>query len=118
MFKKENELKKENYLPVSDFSHASKIFERIVFNQINLFFESRFWPLLAGFRKNHSTQNVLLNMTEKYKHALDKGKKVGAIFIHLSKAFDTLNHDLLLPKLNAYGFSYYAIKFIQSYFSE
>ena len=90
VFKKEDELNKENYHPVSVLSHASKIFERIV-NQMNLFFESKFSPQLTGFRKNHSTQNALLNMIEKWRHALDKGKKVGTIFMDLSKAFDTLN---------------------------
>ena len=114
MFKKEDELNKENYRPVSGLSHASKI----AVNQINLFFESRFSPLLAVFRKNHSAQNALLNMIEKWKHALDKGKKVGTIFMDLSKALDTFNYNLLLAKLNAYGFSFNAIVFIQSYLSE
>ena len=58
VFKKEDELSKENYRPVSVLSYASKIFERIVFNQMNLFFESKFSPLLTGFLKNHSTQNA------------------------------------------------------------
>ena len=85
---------------------------------MNLFFKARFSPLLVGFRKNHSTENALLNIIEKWKHALDKGKKIGTIFMDLSKAFDTLNHNLLLAKLNAYGFSFHAIKFIQSYLSK
>ena len=102
VFKKEDELNKENYRPVNVLSHASKIFERIVFNQTNLFFESKFSPQLTGFRKNHSTQNALLNMIEKWRHDLDKGKKVGTIFVDLSKAFDTLNHNLLLAKLEAF----------------
>ena len=82
---------------------------------MNLFFESRFSPLLAGFPKNHSTQNALLNMIEKWKHALDKSEKTGTIFMDLCKAFDTLNHNLLLAKLNAYGFSFSTIKVIHSY---
>ena len=57
-------------------------------------------------------------MIEKWKHALDKGKIFGTVFMDLSKAFDTLNHNLLLAKLNAYGFSLNAIKFIQSYLWE
>ena len=118
VFKKEDELNKENYGPVSVLSHASKIFERIVFNQMNLFFESKFSPQLTGFRKNHSTQNALLNMIEKWKQVLDKVKKVATIFMVLSKAFDTLNHNLLLGKLNAYGFPFNAIKFVPSYLSE
>ena len=57
-------------------------------------------------------------MTEKWKYALDKGKKVDTIFMDLSKAFDTLNRNLLLARLNAYGFSFNVIKSIQSYLSE
>ena len=109
VFNKEDELNKENYRPVSVLSHASKIFERIVFNQMNLFLESRFSSLLAGFCKEHSTQNALINMIEKWKHALDKGKKVGTTFMDIFKAFDIPNHNLLLAKLNVYGFSFNAI---------
>ena len=65
VIKKEDELNKENYRPVCLLSHASKILERIVFNQMNLFVESRFSPLFTVFRKNHSTQNASLNMIEK-----------------------------------------------------
>ena len=120
VFQKEDEFSKENYRPVSVLSHTSKIFKRIVFNQMNLsfFLESKFSPQLIGFRKNHSTQNVLLNMIGKCKHALDKGKKVGTMFMDLPKAFDTLNHNLLLAQKDAYGFSFSAIKFDQSHLSE
>ena len=67
VFKKEDELNKENFRLVSILSHAYKIFERIIFNQLNLFFKSRFSPVLTRFRKNHITQKkyTLLNMTEK-----------------------------------------------------
>ena len=114
VFKKEDALNKENYRQVNVLSHASKIFEIIVFNQMNLCFESRFSPLLARFRKNRSTQNALLNMTEKWKHVLDKGKKVNTVFMDLSKAFDTLNHNLLFAKLNAYGISFSAINLFKA----
>ena len=97
VFKKEDELNKENYRPVSVFPHASKIFERIVFNHMNIFFESRFSPVLTGFRKNHSTQNALLNMIEKWKLDLDKGKNVATTFMDLSKACNTHNHNFYLP---------------------
>ena len=93
VFKKEDELSKENDRPVGALSHARKIIERTVFNQMNLFFKSKFSPLLTGFCKNHSTQNALLNVIEKWKHTLDKGKIVGTIIMDLSKAFDTLNHN-------------------------
>ena len=56
-------------------------------------------------------------MLEKWKLVLDKGYNIGAIFMDLSKVFDTLNHELLLAKLNAYGFSENAIEYIKSYLS-
>ena len=84
-----------------------KVFERIIFNQINEYIEPFLSNLLTGFRKNHNTQHYLLKMLEKWKEALDKGNFVDAIFMDLSKAFDTLNHDLLIAKLEAYGLSIY-----------
>ena len=59
--------------------------------------------IITGFRKGHSAQHSLLIMIEKWKRALDENIKVGTIFKDLSKAFDTLNHRLLLAKLKAYG---------------
>ena len=58
VLKKDNELSKENYHLVSVLSRASKILDRIVFTQMNLFFESKFSSLLTGFTKNNSTQNA------------------------------------------------------------
>ena len=83
IFKKKDELNKENYHPVSVLFHSSKLFERIVFNQMHQFFESRF-----SQKPQHA--NALLNMIEKWKPALDKSNKVETIFMDLSKAFDTL----------------------------
>ena len=114
VFNTEDELSKENHCTASVLSQASKIFESIFFNQMNL----KFSPLLTGFHKNSSTQNTLLNMIEKRKCTLDKDKKVGTIFMDLSKVFVTLNHNLLLAKLNAYSFSINAINFVPSYLSE
>ena len=115
IYKKGDNLLKGNYRPVSILSHISKIFERLAFNQISNYFESKFSTLLTGFRKNHGTQNALLKIIELWKKALDEGNNVGAILMDLSKAFDTLNHNLLLAKLNAYGFSNNSLKFIQIY---
>ena len=118
IFKKADSLKKENYRPVSLLSHISKILERVIYDQINGFMEPKFSNFLTGFRKNHNTQMSLLKMIEHWKSLLDNGFYIGAIFMDLSKAFDTLNHSLLLAKLSAYGFSSGAIKLMKSYLSE
>ena len=66
--------------------------------QIENFMEYKLSKLLTGFRKNHSTQHCLVNMLEKWKNTLDKGRFVCAIFMDLSKPFDTMNCDLLIVK--------------------
>ena len=57
---------------------------------------------LTGFRKSHSAQHSVLIMLEKWKRGIDNGAYVSALFMDLSKAFDTINHDLMLAKLKAY----------------
>ena len=81
----------------------SKVFERILYNRINDFMKDKLSNILTGFRKGHSAQHSLLIMTEKWKRALDENMKVGAIFMDLSKAFEILNHRLLLAKLKAWS---------------
>ena len=85
-------MNKENYRPISLLSHMSKVFEIILYNQLNDFMKDKLSNILTGFRKGHSAQHSLLIMIEKWKRALDENMKVGAIFMDLSKAFDTLNH--------------------------
>ena len=70
---------------------------------------------LCGFRKGFNSQHCLLFMLEKLRKAIDKGLYTGILLTDLSKAFDCLSHDLLIAKLNAYGFSNNALKFINDY---
>ena len=70
---------------------------------------------LCGFRKNHNSQYSLVKMIEVWKKNLDKGNETTVILMDLSKAFDTINHSLLLAKLEAYGFSMISLKLMQSY---
>ena len=118
VFKKGDNTAKENYRPISTLSNFSKVFERLLHNQISNFMESKFSKFLTGFRKKHNTQHALLTMIETWKSKLNVGHKIGAIIMDLSKAFDTLNHDLLLAKLKAYGFDAKSVAFLKSYLSD
>ena len=70
---------------------------------------------VTGFRISHGTQHSLMIMLEKWKNVLDKGEYVCLLFMDISKAFDTINHDLLLATLIAYGFSNNALNLMCSY---
>ena len=115
IFKKGYNNEKENYRPVSMLSTFSKVFGKLLFKQIIDHMQSKFSKHLTGFRKNHSTQNALLVLIEKWKTILNKKLKVDALFMDLSKAFDTLDHSLLLAKLSAYGFDNNSLSIVRSY---
>ena len=76
-----------------------------MFKQISKCFENIFSKNQCGFRKGHSTQQCLLAILEKWKRSIDSGKDFGVLLPDLSKAFDYFDHELLIAKLNAYGFS-------------
>ena len=81
IFKKEDSFKKENYRPVRLLRHMSKVFEGILYKQIDTFMTTKFSPYLCGFRKNHNAQHSLLKMIETWKKHLDKGEKIGVILM-------------------------------------
>ena len=85
VFKKDDDLNKENYRPVSILSHMSKVFERIFYKQINRFMTSKFSPFLCGFRKNHNSQYSLLKMIEVWKKILIKEMKL-LLFLWIFKS--------------------------------
>ena len=115
MYKKLDPLSKENYRPVSYLPHLLKIFERVIYKQINSYIEDKLTKCLTGFKKSHGTQHYLLTMHEKWKREIDNGANVFALFMDLSKGFDTINHDLMLAKSKAYGFSTNALNLMHSY---
>ena len=83
---------------------------RLMNNQI-----LRFSSLLCGFRPGYSTQHALLRLVEKCQESLDKIDFASAVFMDLSKAFDSLIHELLIAKLDAYRFSKSALRLMFSY---
>ena len=118
MFKKGLKSEKSNYRPVSKLQSLSKIFERIMYDDIADFMSSRLSPLLSGFRSKYSSQHALLSMIDKWHRELDRGNIVSAVLMDLSKAFDCINHELLIAKLHAYGFSRDSLEFIFSYLTD
>ena len=91
--KKKDRILKENYRPISILPAVSKIYEKLMAEQ----------PIQCGFRKGFNAQHCLIYMIEKWKRSLDKKGEAGALLTDLSKAFDCLNHGLLIAKLEAHG---------------
>ena len=100
-----------NYRPITLLSVFDKIMEKIMHKRLYHFLEVNniLYSKQFGFRKNNSTMNALINITEKIKESIDKGKYGCEIFIDLRKAFDTVNHDILLLKMEHYHYHSRAI---------
>ena len=115
VFKKKDPLKKETYRTVSILSAISKVFERRMQKQIVGYMENLLSPYLCSYSKNVNTQPALLVLIENWKKAFDNKGFEGAVLMDLFKAFDTINHELLVAKLHAYGFSNDSLKLLYSY---
>ena len=115
--KKKDKSDISNYRPVSILSNYSKVYEKLIYNQLYQYFKNILFPSQCGFRKGYSTQHCLLVLIEKFKEAIDTGNKFGALLTDLSKAFDSLDHSVLFSKLHCYGLSPLFIKLIFPYFS-
>ena len=102
--KKDDRTDKENYHPISIFPYLSKVYERLLYNQIYPYFETLFSTFQCGFRKGFNTQHCLLAMIEKWRITLNKGGETGEVLTDFSKAFDCIDHNLFIAKLYAYGF--------------
>ena len=116
--KKSPNTSRDNFRSVSILPNISKIYDIVMFKQMSEFFEPILSKYQCGFRKGFSAQHCLLAMLEKWKSAVDNKKTFGALLTDLSKAFDCPSHDLLIAKLNAYGFRLPALRLAQSYLTK
>ena len=118
ILKKDDKTDKENYRPKSILPNLSKVYERLMYNQIYPYFETIFSKFEFEFRKGFNAQHCLLAMLEKKRKTLDEGSETGAALTDLFKAFDCIDRNLLITKLNANGFEKQSINFIYSYLTK
>ena len=126
VFEKGDPFDKKNYRLVSVLPAISKIyekakaFEKWLYNKakINDYITNHLSPYLYGYRKGYKTQQALVSLIEKWKKILDDKGFEGAVLMDLTKAFDVLNHELLIARLHAYGFNRDLLKLINDYQSD
>jgi retron-type reverse transcriptase len=118
LFKKGSKLDASNYRPVSLLNVLSKVLERAVHTQLNEFLEKKdlLFHNQSGFRGKHSTDTCLIGLTDFIKGEIGRGNLIGMVIIDLQKAFDTVNHELLLQKMRAIGIT--SVAWFKSYLSD
>ena len=117
IFKNDSRLLCNNYRPILLLSNINKIFEKVNHCRLNLFLEQNncLYAFQFGFRLNHSTNNALMAIVESIKKQLDAGNYTVGVFVDLEKAFDTVDHTILLEKLDCYGIRGVAKNWFESY---
>lgn len=106
LFKNDDECEANNYRPISLLSNFNRIFEKLTYTRMEEFIDKHglLYSSQYGFRKAHSTQHAILDIVEAIQKNMDSGLFSCGVFIDLKKAFDTVNHNILLGKLEHYGF--------------
>ena len=115
--KKDEPTDKENYRPASVLPLLSKVFEKLLHDQLREYLEKYLNTLLSGFRKAHSTQYALFKLLQACQEESDKSGFVGKILMDLSKAYDCLPHDLLVAKFEAHGIDKTGLHLLHNYLS-
>ena len=117
LFQKGDQHILDNYRPISLLPVISEVFQKIAFDNLYQYFTDNdiIFTSQYGFRKSHSTELASIELIDRIAHYIDSGKLSLSIFLDLSKAFDTLDHSILLGKLKFYGISNTPLKWFQSY---
>ena len=113
--KKDDPTDKTNFRPISVLPLLSKVFERVIYNQLGKYMDTFLNKLLCGFRKAHSTQHALFKLLQRWQNELDNSGLVGTILMDLSKAYGCLPHDLIIAKFEAYGLSKSSLSLLLDY---
>ena len=106
-----------NYRPIATLSSFSKVLEQLIYNQLYLFLEKNdiIYKYQFGFGKGYSTEQAILEITDNLNSAIDNKQITCGLFLDFPKAFDTVNHDILLSKLYTYGIRGTPFKWFESY---
>ena len=117
IFKKESKLKCSNYRTISLLSNIDKILERTMYNRLYEYLESKnfIYDLQFSVQQKHSTSHALIYLTDKIQEQLNKKKLGCGIFVEFQKAFDIVDHNLLIQKLNYYSVRVTANNWFSSY---
>ena len=117
VYKKGDKLEKSNYRPISLLPNISKLIEKAMYTRLYKFLEKYkyLYKKQFGFRNSHSTNHALISITEKIRESLDKNEYSCGVFLDFQKAFDTVNHEILIKKLHHYGIRGITNQWFKSY---
>ncbi len=120
IYKSESHFELTNYRPISILPCLSKILERLMYNRLTKFLIDNdiLYKFQFGFRKDHSTNLALLEITDTIYKNLDDGNFIFSLYVDLSKAFDTVNFEILFHKLEHYGIRGQELDWFKSYVSK
>ena len=115
VYKEKEPTDKSNFRPISILFLLSKVFEKVIFDQLCNYINQFLNSLLCRFRKAHSAQHALFRLLQVGEKELDQCGFVGTILMDLYKAYDCLPHGLLIAKLEAYGLDTASLSLLKIY---